>query len=257
MKQNKVMAEKKSKQAISDLANHTQDLGGAAIGALAGLSIANPILGAIIEAVTPVLVDAAQTLYGRRKQKVGRLVAYTAEKLKNRLDNGDELRDDDFFGGADPDISQLWDRVVENVSTESETKKIPYIGNMLTNICFESSIGREQANAMIKIINALTYQQLCLLSVFGNDGLKQSLYEGNYRGNSGNFSYDKIAVLTEILELHEIGIIVVPNDTMLGVSDVNPRRTNLQGLGKAMYRLMELNSIPSEDALRLVQYLAD
>ncbi len=209
---------------IESLKGDAQDIAGASAGALIGLSIGGP-LGAVIGPITPVIVDAAQRLTGRKRKKVAALVAFTVCKIDEHLEAGKEIRTDGFFGDnvdAPSSAFEIWERAINFAENESEQKKLKYIANLIANISFEPSISQQQANELLKIAESLSYQQLSLLRIFASQEIRLSLKDGDYRGSKENFAFDKLSVLTEVLELHRYGIIIMPNDTMLGISDVNP-----------------------------------
>ncbi len=249
----------KNDDLIQDLKNDAQDIAGASAGALIGFASGGPI-GAIIGSVMPIVIDAAQRLTGRRRKKVAALVAFTVSKIDEHLDSGKEIRNDGFFSDnrdAPSSAFEIWERAINFAENESEQKKLKYIANLIANISFEPSISQPQANELLKIAESLSYQQLSLLQIFANQPIKLSLRDGDYRGQKENFTFDKLSVLTEVLELHRYGIIIMPNDTMLGISDVNPRKIDLLGIGKSLFRLMELHQIPVDDLSYSINHLKD
>src|SRR5690606_31890191 len=186
--------------------------------------------------------------------------AYSVAKIKDSLENGKQVREDGFFNFEESEPSsafQLWEGAIEAAETENEQKKLKYIGNLIANISFEPNIGRAQSIELLKIARQLSYSQYCLLSIFADAGVKQQLKDGDYRGSQGNYSFNKISVLTEVLELYNLGIVVMPGDTMLGISDVNPRKIDLQGIGKTAYTTMELATIPQDDKVDLINNLSN
>ncbi len=81
-------------------------------------------------------------------------------------------------------------------------------------------------------------------------GLRQTDYRG-----VGSFIMHLISVLHEICGLYNNYMVQIPNDTILGLTDVNPGKLNVIGNGARLYNLMELSELDKKDYFPLVQLL--
>ncbi|SRR5215204_1501608 len=124
---------------------------------------------------------------------------------------------------------------------EHEEKKPPFYGNLLANIVFTPRISRAHGNLLIKIGQSLSYHQLCLLSLFAQKN-KFKLRQGDYRGTT-EISLDKLSLLQESFGLARLELINIPGDAILGLTDINPARMDLNGEGRILFQLMELSKI--------------
>jgi hypothetical protein len=68
------------------------------------------------------------------------------------------------------------------------------------------------------------------------------LRQGDYRGTT-NISLDKVSLLRETFGLASVELIKIPDDTILGLTDINPAKMDLNGEGRILFQLMELSKI--------------
>jgi hypothetical protein len=226
---------------------------------LAGGSIAAILSGAA--SPEAILIQFAGALFGhslnlvgneisqrflapREKTRIGAAFIYATRKAQQRLNNGHKIREDDFFSVHPPDRSAA-EEIIEGVliaaQREHEEKKVPYYGYLLANIAFTPTISRVHGNLLIRLGQSLSYNQLCLLAVFALKD-KFGLRTGDYRG-TGNVSLNILAMLQESYGLASMELINIPNDKVLGLTDINPVKMDLNGEGRLLVNLMDLFSI--------------
>lgn len=80
------------------------------------------------------------------------------------------------------------------------------------------------------------------------------LRSGDYRGIS-NVSLDMLAILQESYGLSSLELINIPGDKVLGLTDVNPAKMDLNGEGRLLVKLMELFSIDVNELERIAGLL--
>lgn len=111
---------------------------------------------------------------------------HAANKIESHRRNGKSLREDGFFDGNISERSAA-DEIAEGVilaaQREHEEKKLMYLGNLLANIAYSPGISRAHGDELIKIGRNLSYRQLCLLSIFGQND-KFDLPQTTYRDNT-------------------------------------------------------------------------
>jgi hypothetical protein len=76
----------------------------------------------------------------------------------------------------------------------------------------------------------------------------------DYRG-VGNISLHQLAVLQEAYGLTFLELINIPGDKVLGLTDINPGKMNLNGEGRLLVGLMELFSIDFEELAQISRLL--
>jgi hypothetical protein len=257
--------EEKKNQALRKLIDVGSEIAGGAAGGALGFLAAGPagaaLLGAGGAAAAKLLKDigseiSERFLSSREKVRVGGVLAIAAVEIKQRIENGEEIRDDGFFENK-ADKRSSAEEVVESIllksQSEPEEKKIPYMGHLIANLAFHKEYSIEMAHQISKAVEQLTYRQLCLLklSVIKNN---INLREENYRGQN-TFSKELYQILYEYLELCHHGFVNMGGEVALGPTDIAPGKISLQGLGADIYNLMQLSKIPNEDLISTVLIL--
>ena len=192
---------------------------------------------------------SARLLSPREEQRVAYILVVAASRIAERIQRGERVRDDGFFAdiGEDSrsDAVEVWESILTKGQREPEEAKLPYIANLLANIAFDSSVGPHLAHQIAKAGEALTYRQLCLMTLVA---MKEqfSLRDGSYRGQ-GEFDRGLYELLFEFNDLYTRGYVNFGGPVAFGPTDVNPGNAVLQGIGADIHNLMELRTIPHED----------
>jgi hypothetical protein len=111
-------------------------------------------------------------------------------------------------------------------------------------------VNKSQANHLIKTAQDLSWSQLCILAVVKKKNLFQ-LKQGDYR--DGNITKIQIFLASQAADLYHKGLINFSGEALLGLSDVNPGKMEIQGVGLYIYQLMELVEIPDSDLKDIVE----
>ena len=214
------------------------------VGAMAG-AFSGPAIAKTIKLVAKEIND--RFLAKREKIRIGATLNYAAQKIQQRLDAGDQIRQDDFFNfeaSARPPAEEILEGVLIASQKEHEEKKLEFYGNLVANLAFDSSYSLQEANYLLKVAQNLTYQQLCLLSLFGRSvhGLRKTDYRGQ-----GEFDTKLISLLQEIYELSSLGMLNCSGEVLFSLTDVNPGKIKVQGTGEFLLKLMELGSIDIDE----------
>ncbi|MBZ5623209.1 MAG: hypothetical protein LAQ69_31485 [Acidobacteriia bacterium] len=258
-------SETEDNRGILEILSAGAEIAGGAAGAAAGLMVAGPV-GALIGGVGgPVLTNVLKKLGAevhrrllgpREQQRVGAVVAFAVERIKQRLDSGEEVRSDGFFHpGSEgrPAAEEVYEGVILAVQREHEEKKLPFMGNLMANLAFQKDIDRPYANYLVRLADNLSYRQLCLLLLFALKD-KSMLRASDYR-SVPSFSPALIGVLQEALELDQRGL-TGSGSAAFGPSDINPAKSTTQGAGVSLLLLMELQKLPPQDTQSLIAILA-
>jgi hypothetical protein len=102
------------------------------------------------------------------KRRVEETIKYAAVQIKKNLEAGKELRQDDFFlemPGNRAAAEEIVEGVLLAAQRTHQEKKLPYYGNLISNIGFRPDIDRTLANTLIGIAERLTYYQYGILSI--------------------------------------------------------------------------------------------
>jgi hypothetical protein len=187
----------------------------------------------------------------REKARVGAALAVSATRTQERLEAGDQVREDEFIrDGTDrPPIEQVTEGLLLAAQRAYDEKKVPFIGRLSANLNFRPDLDIQSASVLVRLADQLSYQQLCLLRL---------CYENvSGRPLQGGKATDKVkspahaALLSDFLELERAGFIYMNGNAVLGLTDIDPPNARLQLFGAHLYELMELDQIPTDDIDRL------
>jgi hypothetical protein len=252
----------KSAEELIDIGSEiTGGVAGGIIGFLAAGPAGAVVGGAsgpiITRTVKKIAGEIRQRLLGHREEvRIGATLTYAVEKIKEKIDKGQQVRQDDFFDYQQndrPPADEILEGVLFASQKEHQEKKLKYYGNLLANLAFDAKFDKEQANHLLKVAQQLTYRQLCLLALFAkkeNYGLRGIDYRGQ-----GTFNQDLAILLQEAYELNLLGMLNCSGEAMFGLTDVNPAKMNVQGVGAHLHNLMELWTLDQIDIIKIAELL--
>ena len=170
-------ANQKDYRSIADLIKAGSEIAGGVSGAVIGGTIIGPAGWLIGGASGPIITRLftkigneikKRVLGDREESRIGFTYTVGLLKIKSRLEKGEKLRSDGFFESDEFNRSaseEILEGVLRSSQVEYQEKKLPYYGNLLANIAFETSISRNKANLFLRIAQNLSYQQLCILQL--------------------------------------------------------------------------------------------
>jgi hypothetical protein len=266
-----VSAEDPLENRCRDLIDLGADMVGSLAGSAAGFLLAGPPGAFAGAAGGPVLKYTLKELAGeflsrslgrREKKRVGAVLLFAADKVREKLGQGQAVRDDGFLqrqsDGRTP-AEEVVEGVILAAQRDHEEKKLRFYGNLIASLAFARDVDRGYANLLVRTAQQLSYRQLCLMDLAGLmqlTGGQLPLRQENYRNALQAVTPAAIPVLFEAYDLYTRGLVNCGNDALLGVADVVPAKLRLQGPGAVMFNLMELRFIDSEDVNPLVAVLS-
>lgn len=227
------------------------------IGGMVGLSVAGPpgvILGAIAgTAIGTVIKRVGNDIYDkflstREKMRIGASLTIVSNDVKDKMQTGDEIRNDDFF---DVDASgrsaadETLEAVFKAVQESYQENKILFISHLFTSISYDVRISTEYANYLIKTANELTYRQYVILALLGINQTTHR-YKLKEKYGRGDYPQELRSILHEIYDLYTKGLISQSNPP-LGIAAIDPASLRLQSAGVELFGLMHLSEIPTSD----------
>lgn len=212
-------------------------VGGAVAGSLAG------------EVLTRVGREVADRWLGPREAaRIGAAIAVAANRIERRLHSGDVLRSDGFFLPTDLRRSaaeEVAESALIKIQRTAEERKVPFIANIIANVCFDEEIDEHLAHILIRTSEALSYRQFCLLSIFQNNDY--GLRSENYVESPEDVSESTSIVLTEIFDLFKMNCVCVEETFMLDYYWVKPSAMELTSIGKRLAALLSLDELSALD----------
>ena len=186
------------------------------------------------------------------------------DKIKERIDNGDRLRNDDFFkenteGKADAE--EVFESIVVASQRESQEMKQIFYGNMLANIGFIDYLDADEFNFLLKVFEKLTYRQCLLLSVFSTNTIaKQNKIKGFLRDTNpiqGDVDSKLIILYQEIVDLYQKSLLFTDGEIILNVKNVIPSKIYTYGMWINILELAQIDHITMKEERLTEKHLKD
>lgn len=205
----------------------------------------------------------------RQSKRIIDVTEFALNEIRRRLEDGEKLRDDGFFDKTvdRSDAEEVYEDVLLKARDEPQEKKIPYLGRLFEEACFDSKIDSDTVHFLSKEFESLTYRQLCIIKMVNEMKyrLREKSIQEDLQFKTGQNTYaipsDKHPILTELATLcnreYIIGRVsdapLTTTDTMylLKLDTIGPA-----GPGVLMYKYMKLESIPETDVTLIVEALS-
>lgn len=253
---------------IENLVSAGADIAGAAVGGALGFIAGGPIgaasAGAMGVGVTRVLRDiATRILSTREATRVGATAAIAISSIKERLEHGEQLRNDAFFesnNGTRSSADEVFEGTLLAARNSHEEKKAQYLGRLFANVAFDASCLPSEANYQLHVAESLTYAQFVLLQLFSKSDNWQKLRTTAY-GAGAQVQYATISLLHSIHELCDLNLAIMlkpqeANHTIvMGINQICPSELNLAVGGLRLHSLLGLSTMPEEEVEGIAQWL--
>lgn len=234
---------------------------GAALGSAIG-NIASAGAGSLIEIA--IQEFAHRRLSQREQVRIGAALKFVAAALKEHLDAGHEVRSDGFFlvpEDGRPLAEEILEGVLLTAQRGYEERKIEYLGYLAANLAFQPNMDPYLGNWAIKAAGELTWVQLVLLALIGDEESRDRLPEIEIGRNPP--SWNSLGIHEQLADLGYGrrsliygGPRETPNYKFLS-PDSRLREQNLARGGLLLHNLMWLDRIPSFSRLAVLKSLAE
>lgn len=197
---------------------------------------------------------AHQALGYLQRKKVMMSANITCKTLVSKLENGNQLRKDNFFkfydnpilGEKESAASKLFNGSLLKAKEEYDSKKISFISFLTANIFFAPNIDESKAFVLLEILSKLSYRQLCALLIFSRRYiLPIGRWETRLKDTSALQNYYDIAY--EFISLKD-SLLIEQNQPGQGIGISDYR---ISSLGKELVITANLKSIAQEDLNQL------
>jgi hypothetical protein len=245
------------------------ELAGAAVGGALGFIAGGPLaaaaagIGGVV--VIRVLGDVANRMLSERETaRVGATAAFAINSVKERLENGEKLRNDGFFEAKENKDRSSADEIFEGAllaaKNTHEEKKAQYLGYLFANVSFDLTCTKYEANYLIHVAESLTYAQYVLLHLFSDNTYLQGLKPTTY-GAGAPVHYATISLLHSIHELTDLNLVLIQKqdeahyEFVMGIDIICPTDLKLAVGGRRLHSVLGLSKIPTVDLEELSQWL--
>lgn len=199
---------------------------------------------------------AERKLSSREKIRAGAAIALVISGIKNNLDNGLELRQDNFFDDDTLNRSkanELFEGVIMKCKNEYEERKIQYISNIYTNVIFNSSIKPNNVNQILNTVDKLSFQQLTILALVGKNKNNQLSLKQDKYGDDEIIDNERAFLLQDFAALNSYGLIERSDySAIFDFTSIIPGGMQLTSIGETHYELLGLSDLNIDDLDYLV-----
>lgn len=212
------------------------------------IASAGAIIAPIIQ--TGITEMVHQVLGKLQRKKVIVSANITCQSIVNTLNSGIPLRQDNFFefkdspilGEKESSASKLFEGSLLKAKEEYDSKKIPYISFLTTNIFFAPNITEAQAIALLEILSKLSYRQLCILALFNK---YKTLPLGSYQAGVRVVKslYHLCDLIYDITALNREMLI----ETTVAGQSLGHTDYQISELGSLLYETANLKDLPQQD----------
>lgn len=248
------------------------DLAEAPAGSALGL-IGGPV-GAFGGAALGITVQrAARSIVGRltdrEEARAGAALVIIDDDTRAREQEGDRLRDDDFFdadGDLRSDAEELLEGVLRHAAASFEERKVPLLAHLYAAVAHDESVSVGDAQFLLRAASEMTFRQFVALTAltYGEDAYRTLLDEASVRIHE-DYSRSDPALLAELDDLGRrslVGVLgqdgnVADPTTLWGgspLSTMNLRRIRPTPSGARLCELTDAVDVVSEADVR--QWLA-
>ena len=186
-----------------------------------------------------------QILAPREKARLSATYIKSALLIKERIENGDIPRKDGFFDNKISDRSSaetVLEGILQKTKTEHEEKKLIHYSTFISNITFDESVDYQKCLTYLKIIDRLSYQQLCIL--YHIDISSQLTFENWSKFfQDDRKSHTYLDFYFEIAELFDLKLLKQFNGKRLG----SFHNGEITEYGRKLISLMGLHQISESD----------
>jgi hypothetical protein len=253
-------------QAAIELIEGGSELAGAFVGGALGLiggppGVAAGAVGgvAVTRGLKRVAHEIRERVLGPRQvERAGAALTVAIARVRERLDAGEEPRDDGFFdarAGERPDAEELLEGILLHAGNSYEERKVELLGRFWASLAFDDSISAAHANFLLRVADAVSYHQLVCLALVGSEERREQMKQMDRARVAPDHPASLDRLDAEIVDLGLRAVVGVPFKVLTGnvealrMQNVWPTR-----VGRDLERLMELaDAIPSselDDVLR-------
>ena len=210
-----------TKNVITDIIETGSEISGGIGGAIIGGLIAGPSGAIIGGAGGPIITKVFKSigteirkryLSPREEMRIGAAYTFAINKIKKNEDNGETLRNDDFFKGINdkrPASEEVLEGIILSSQREFEELKIKFLGNLYANICFKPKVSKEYANQLIKTANSLSFRQFCILQLMNERYVESKKLNFKIRALD-KWEISLLDIVAEVRDLQQRGLLHIP-----------------------------------------------
>lgn len=207
----------------------------------------------------------SRLLSSKEKLRIGSALVIAMGRIEQRRQAGEEPRRDGLFEpGEDPE--GLLEGSLLAAARSYEERKVPFLGAFYSSFVFEEEVPPAMAHYLLRLLNRLTYRQLCALAYLADPARRderqriqaEAEEEGCRTSPTLSAELNDLANLSLVGYEQDDGTVANPlatwGSTPIDASAIS--RTGPTELGETLLRMAELSKIPREDQEQIAAALA-
>ena len=254
------MEKKENEKSLNEILDAGIEIFGSVTGAFIGGAVAGPIGLALGAAFPTILIKSfkkirndvlSRNISKREEQKIGAGYYFALKRIESNISRGMTIRKDGFINDEDilSDSNTILEGVTVQLQKEWELKKLEFYGNFLGNISFRPDININYATVLLRLIESLSYRQICIVAIFkriGTPEIDLSSIESRFKTNYAmhNFSY---SLYSDLVELGQLSVLRRVAPFKVGAVLGN---CVLSDIGEKLFELMNLTEICKDDYIK-------
>jgi hypothetical protein len=212
------------KEIIKDIIETGSEMTGGVGGAIVGTLLAGP-MGVVIGGIAGPLItktfkiigtEIKERVFGKKEEvRVGAAFTFALGKLNEKINEGENLRDDDFFKAKNnerPNSEEILEGVILGAQREYEERKVKFLGNLYANICLNNKVSREHASQLIKTATNISFRQFCMLQLLREDASDLFNFKIKFRPWGSSNTLSRGDAIIEIRDLQQRGLVSIRVD---------------------------------------------
>ena len=209
-----------------------------------GLGIANAIMPNVID-------YGARCLSLNERRRIDHVESFTLQEILVHLREGHEPRRDGFLN-INPEVrssaQELCEGVLELARTEYQEAKLPHMAYLYASILFANTVPPNEANRLIRVLNALSYQEMCILAALSQETAQDGLRKNSFSHEKGTEEFSSL--MQECFKLEGQSLLFSEDDDQgpsFGKSTwahMVPAKIRVTEHGMKLIRLSKLSEIP-------------
>ncbi|PFH86467.1 hypothetical protein [Bacillus sp. AFS088145] len=248
-----------------------KELGLVALVNLPAVSTGDPFFGIIAPLATTVInKNFSKNMNDEEISKLKFATTYILEEIAYRLEKNDEIRSDGFFEGTDVNRSsaeQIFQGTLNKCKNEFIDKKVRIISNIFVNAVFNDEASLVELENILNVVEKLTYQQICLLSIFARkeefteyEMRKGDISDGSWRTAGAGFPESPI-ILQQISDLIGMGALAMMDVEVPAFSSIKlwneiiPDMIKVTPNGYKYIKMLNLYTIEKSELEEVIKYL--
>lgn len=246
-------------EATKELIKYGSILAGNTAGAALAISNEDPLIqisGTAIGGILPEILNdfARRFLSTREKIKVAAVIHFATEGIVKNINSGKQTNND-FLNmieeGKRTSAEELYEGILIKAKNEFQEKKIKHVGAIFANCIFTKDVTPEDVNHLLSAVEKLTYRKLRIIALYGKKEYifpERNIMKDPYIWYDNiSFSLSTRAVLQDIFELGNFGIIDFQRLHVTDHLSLTPERFQLTDLGEQYFELMGLDEISPQE----------